>query len=219
MELPSCKILLADDHRVLIEGIKSVLKEYGGYQVVGEAVNGQEAVELAARHRPDIVVMDISMPGMDGIEATQRIKCAWPDTKVVVYTMHSDQAFINELCQAGISGYVLKGGAVTDLISALGAVQEGRSFFTSTAPRNLLGEARAQAAPQADHLSLDSLSSREMEVFKLLADGLSIKGIAEKLFISPKTVETHKYKIMTKLNVKTIPELTKLAIKHRLIQV
>jgi DNA-binding NarL/FixJ family response regulator len=133
--------------------------------------------------------------------------------------MHSDPSFITELYQAGISGYVLKGGPISDLLTALITVKDGREYFTSTAPHNLLPDTFNRGSSEMFIEKIDSLSSREKEVFCMLADGQSIKSIAQKLFISPKTVETHKYKIMTKLNVDSLPKLTKLAIKHKLIKV
>lgn len=212
-------ILIADDHRVLIEGVKSILREKDEFEVVAEAVTGQEAVDHACRCRPDIVIMDISMPGIDGIEATRRIKRQLPHSKLIIYTMHSDPAFIDELYNAGISGYVLKGGPISDLLTALEAVQKGEDYFTSTAPHNLLSNTLESKPSERYGGRLDTLSSREREVFCMLADGHSIKAIAKKLFISPKTVETHKYKIMTKLSVDSLPQLTKLAIKHKMINI
>lgn len=217
--MPRTTILIADDHRVLIEGVKSILREKGEFKVVAEAVTGQEAVDDARRCHPDIVIMDISMPGIDGIEATRRIKAHLPNTKVVIYTMHSDPAFIDELYNAGISGYVLKGGPISDLLAALEAVQGGEGYFTSTAPHNLLSKTLERVPAERYGDRLDNLSSREREVFCMLADGYPIKQIAKKLFISPKTVETHKYKIMTKLGVDSLPKLTKLAIKHKMINI
>jgi DNA-binding NarL/FixJ family response regulator len=215
------RVLIVDDHRVVIEGIKSLLLDQDGFTVVGEALHGGEAVDLVQRHRPDIVIMDISMPGLDGVAATTRIKESWPDTRIVIYTMHSDNRFIVELFRAGISGHVLKGGAVTDLIEALKAVQAGETYFAAEASRLLwehLQEAVGQGTQPREN-ELDRLSPREREVFKLLADGQSIKSIAQTLCISPKTVETHKYSLMEKLDARTVTDLTKLAIRHNIIHV
>jgi DNA-binding NarL/FixJ family response regulator len=217
--LAKCKIIIADDHRVVIEGIKSLLANQPRYVVAGEAVNGRQAVDLAVRLRPDIVIMDISMPDLDGVEATRKIKELTPDVKIIIYTMHSDQRFIMELFKAGISGHVLKEGAPSELLTALDHVSRGETYFSGAAPRELLKHLLALQPEQVDQDTLACLSPREREVFGLLADGHSIKSIAEKLCISPKTVETHKYNVMDKLGVDTVTDLTKLAIKLHLIEI
>lgn len=217
--MAKCKIVIADDHRVVIEGIKSLLADQGRYRVVGEAVNGEQAVDLAVRLRPDIVIMDISMPGLDGVEATRRIKKIAPEVKTIIYTMHSDQRFILELFKAGISGHVLKEGPPYELVTALDRVSRGETYFSGATPKALLKDLLALHHVQGDQEQLGCLSPREREVFGLLADGRSIKSIAEKLGISPKTVETHKYNVMDKLGVDTVTDLTKIAIKLHLIEI
>jgi len=214
-----CKVLIADDHRVVIEGIKSLLKGRPQFRVVGEAVDGAQALDLAESLRPDLVVMDISMPGLDGVTATRRIKRRFPRIQIIIYTMHADDRFIVELLKAGISGHVLKGGAVSDLLEALEAVRRGETFFTSQTPQLILDRLRRDRNPADGADRLASLSPREMEVFRLLADGHAIKAIAERLCISPKTVETHKYNLMEKLNAQGVTDLTKLAIKAKIISV
>lgn len=210
-------LLIVDDHRVVIAGIRSLLATIQGVEVVGEATDGAEAVELSRRLRPDIVIMDISMPGMDGVRATGLIREVSPDAKIIIYTMHSDQRFILELFKAGISGHVLKEGPPSDLCAAVEAVMAGDSYFTTidpaTLPRQLTPEPGGKAA------LFDLLSPRELDVFRLLADGLSVKEAAARLHISPKTVETHKYNLMEKLEVGAITDLTKLAIRHGLLSV
>ena len=217
--MPPCKVLIADDHRVVIEGIKSLLKDHPHFQVVGEAVDGHQALELVEKLMPDVVVMDISMPGLDGVAATCRIKSRFPQIQIIIYTMHADDRFIVELLKAGISGHVLKGGAVSDLVEALEAVCRGETFFTSQTPQLLLDRLRRDQAPTGGAGRLASLSPRELEVFRLLADGHPVKAIAERLCISPKTVETHKYNLMEKLGAKSVTDLTKLAIKEKIISV
>jgi len=165
----------------------------------------------------DIIITDISMPEMDGVEATGRIREVSPETKIIIYTMHSDQRFILELFKAGISGHVLKEGPPADLCAAVDAVRAGKTCFTTIDPAALLRQLSPER-PDKEAL-FEHLSPRELEVFKLLADGLSIKEAAAQLHISPKTVETHKYNLMEKLEVGTIPDLTKLAIRHGLISV
>jgi DNA-binding NarL/FixJ family response regulator len=210
-------LLIADDHQVVIAGIRSLLASMAGIEVVGEAANGAEAVDLSRKLTPDIVIMDISMPEMDGVEATGRIREVSPETKIIIYTMHSDQRFILELFKAGISGHVLKEGPPADLCAAVEAVMAGKTYFTTIDPAALLLKLSPER-PDREAL-FEQLSPRELEVFRLLADGLSVKEAAARLNISPKTVETHKYNLMEKLEVGTIPDLTKLAIRHGLISV
>ncbi|MDD3311757.1 response regulator transcription factor [Pseudodesulfovibrio sp.] len=215
--MPRRTLLIVDDHRVVIAGIRSLLDSLADVEVAGEATDGAEAVELARRLRPDLVIMDISMPGMDGVEAAGLIREVSPGTRIVIYTMHSDQRFILELFKAGISGHVLKEGPPSDLCAAVEAVMHGGTYFTTIDPAALL----RQLAPERDGKAplLDLLSPRELDVFRLLADGLSVKEAAARLNISPKTVETHKYNLMEKLDVATTTDLTKLAIRHGLISV
>jgi DNA-binding NarL/FixJ family response regulator len=214
------RVLLVDDHDVVIEGIKSVLEGLEGYAVAGMATSGTRAVAQALNLRPDIVVMDISMPGMNGVEATKEIKARLPETRIVIYTMFSDKEYVLELFRAGIDGYVLKQDPLSDLLLALDAVKGGGTYFSTEAPK-VLSEHLRDAA-QADHTAkpnaLEALSGRERQVFELLADGQTVKEIAQALFISPKTVESHKYHIMAKLEVDSITEMTKLAIREKVIE-
>jgi DNA-binding NarL/FixJ family response regulator len=206
-------IVLADDHRVVIEGIKSALREIPEFEIIGEATDGLEALKIAEVLRPNIMVLDISMPGLSGIEIVKKIKETSQDIKIVIYTMHSSIEFVIDLVKTGISGYVLKEDPVSDLILSLKSVTHGETYFSTMVPNILLKHTKE---PGEDPYI--SLSLREKEVFKFLAEGLSIKGIADKLFISPKTVESHKYNVMEKLKVKSIVELTKIAIKKNLIE-
>jgi len=212
------KILIVDDHRVVIEGIKSALKKYPEFEVVGDAVDGLQAVESAKSLRPDIVIMDISMPNINGIEATIRIKQFDPEIQIIIYSMYSDKAFVVDLFKAGISAYVLKDDPLSDLILALQSVKGGGTYFSKMAPTILLRHMEEMEEKTTSKNSFDSLSQREKEVFQLLVGGKSIKDIADKLFISPKTVESHKYNIMEKLHVKSVVDLTRLAIRKNLTQ-
>ena len=214
------RVLLVDDHDVVIEGIKSVLDGLEGFAIVGMAIDGRQAVAQAALLRPDIVVMDISMPGMNGVEATRQIKDLLPVTRIVIYTMFSDKEYVLELFRAGIDGYVLKQDPLSDLLLALDAVKAGGTYFSTEAPKVLsehLRGAGASGGPVKTN-ALDALSRRERQVFELLADGRSVREIAKALFISPKTVESHKYHIMAKLDVDTVTDMTKLAIREKLIE-
>ncbi len=213
------KILIVDDHRVVIEGIKSALQDYPEFEVVGEAVDGLQSVELAKSLRPDIVLMDVSMPNLNGIEATKQIKQFSPEIKIIIYTMYSDKEFVIDLFKAGISAYVLKDDPLSDLVLALNAVKGGGTYFSTMAPTILLRHVQDLESQTTSMDSFNSLSRREREIFCLLADGKPIKGIAGQLDLSPKTVETHKYNIMEKLGVRSMAELTKIGIKKQLIKI
>ena len=217
--MPKTKILIADDHRVVIEGIKSALQEHPEFKVVGEAVDGLEAVEFAKSLEPNIVIMDISMPNLSGIEATRQIKGLNPGNQIVIYTMHSDKEFVIDLFKAGISAYVLKDDPLSDLILALKAVEGGGTYFSTMAPTLLARHMEEMEEKTTSKNSFDTLSQREVEVFQLLAEGKRIKEIAKQLFISPKTVESHKYNIMEKLQAASVIDLTKIAIRKNLIKV
>ncbi len=210
------RLLLVDDHQVVIEGIKGLFADHPDIVVAGEANSGREAVELAGRLHPDVVIMDISMPDMNGVEATIAIRQTEPTADIIIYTMHSDQRFILELFKAGISGHVLKADDPALLVQAVETVCAGGTFFTTVTPQELARQFQGEgAANDDDRLAL--LSKRELEVFRLLADGVPLKRIAADLCISPKTVETHKYNIMEKLAAQNATDLTKLALRHGLI--
>jgi DNA-binding NarL/FixJ family response regulator len=217
------RVLIVDDHMIVIEGLKRYLSEQPEFEVVGTATEGLEAVRKAKALKPDIVIMDIGMPNLDGIQASQDIKKLNDDIRVVIYTMHADSAHAVSLFRQGISAYVLKGEPLSDLLMALKAVKEDGTYFSSVVSEALrqhmeqleLGDAKSARELQ-NGISL--LSIREKEVFPLLADGKSIKEIAQRLCISPKTVETHKYNIMEKLGADSVADLTKIALKKKLIE-
>ena len=213
------KILIVDDHRVVIKGVKSALADYPEFEVVGEAFNGRQAVKLVESLRPDIVIMDISMPELNGINATLQIKKMFPDVYIIIFTMYSNKEYVIDLFMAGISGYVLKDDPMSELISALKAVRNGGTYFSMMAPSVLLNHLKELEKDKINKDLFNSLSMREREVFQLLAEGKSIKKIANQLFISPKTVESHKYNIMTKLNIHTMTDLIKVAIRKNIIHV
>ncbi len=210
-------ILIVDDHRVVIEGIKSALKEHQEFTILGEATEGEEAVKLADALKPDIIILDISMPGLNGVEVVKKIKKSESDAKIIIYTMHSDKEFVVDLFKEGISAYVLKDDPLSDLILSLKAVSGGGTYFSTMAPTVLIKHLKELEEKENSGDIYKNLSIRERDVFKLLAEGKNVKTVAEKLYISPKTVESHKYNIMEKLKVKSVVELTKLAMKNNLI--
>ena len=211
-------ILLADDHRVVIEGLRSALERESEFQVVGEALDGHEAVEKARVLKPDIIIMDISMPRLDGIAATKKIKEISPKSRIVIYTMHSDKDYVVTLFKEGVSAFVLKEDPLNELILALKAVKGCGTYFSTKAPTILVRHMETLTQSCRETEISEILSQREMEVFLLLAKGESTKAIAQSLFISPKTVETHRYHIMQKLEADSVVALTRLAIRKGLIQ-
>jgi len=213
--MQKAKVLIADDHEVVISGIKSVLNKFPEFEVVGEAFNGRDAVRLVNFLHVDIVIMDISMPGLNGIDATLQIKKKNPEIRVVIFTMYSDKEYLLDLIKAGISAYVLKEDPVSDLIMALNAVKSGGTYFSTLSPQMLLDHIKQMSRDDAT-TGFQDLSLREREVLQLLAEGNSVKDIASKLNISPKTVESHKYNLMAKVGVHNIADLTKIAIKRKL---
>jgi len=216
------KVLIVDDHRVVIEGIKSALSVSPDLEVVGEALNGHQAIKKAKSLKPDIVIMDISMPDLNGIDATLQIKKMDPRIKIIIFSMYSNREYVIDLFKAGISSYVLKKDPMSDLVNAIKAVERGGTYFSTISSEILLNYVRELDETKNNNINningFDSLSLREREVFQLLAEGKFIKEIAETLGISRKTVETHKYNIMEKLHAQNITELTKLAIKKGIIQ-
>ncbi|RJQ63860.1 MAG: DNA-binding response regulator [Desulfobacteraceae bacterium] len=221
--MPKTKIMIVDDHSVVVEGIKKALEDEAEFEVVGTASDGLKALELLKVLKPDIVVMDISMPNLNGIDTTGEIKKKRKQIGIVIFTMLAEREYIINLFRAGISGYVLKEEPISDLILALKSVRSGGTFY-SRAVKDILrehmealetGETKNSKELQE---GVAKLSLREKEVFPLLADGKSIREIADILCISPKTVESHKYNIMEKLQVSSVAGLTKLAIKKDLIK-
>jgi DNA-binding NarL/FixJ family response regulator len=218
------RVLIADDHSVVRQGIESALEEEPEFEVIGTAGDGAEALEKVAFHQPDIVIMDISMPGMSGVDAAYKIRDIDERIQIVVFSMFCEEEFVLQLFRVGVAAYVLKEEPMSDLILALKATKDGGNYYSKRIHevlRRHMQELQLSTEKDVQKVQdgIATLSSREKEVFPLLADGLSIKEIADRLFISPKTVESHKYNIMEKLNVRSIPELTKLAIKKDLIKI
>ena len=212
------RILLADDHIVVRTGLRALLERQPNLEVVGESENGRETVELAASLGPDVVVMDVAMPVLNGIEATKTIVTQCPTTAVVILSMYADESYVMRALKAGARGYLLKDSAAADLISAIQAVSQNKSFFSPKVSR-ILAEDYVRVLKQkgaAD--SYDLLTSREREILQLLAEGKANKEVATALNISPYTVETHRSHILQKLNLHNPAELILYAVRKGIIR-
>jgi NarL family two-component system response regulator LiaR len=212
----SIKVLVADDHAVLREGICALLAHYEGVTVVGQASNGAQTIEQVGSLQPDIVLMDVSMPGMDGLEATREIKTRWPKTRVVVLTQHENEEYVFPLLKAGASGYVLKKAGGDELVEAIRVVSNGGTFLDPSIAQQVVEHA-VQTSP--DSSPSPRLTERECEVLRLIAEGMSTREIADTLQVSANTVITHRSNIMEKLDVHNRAELVKYAIRKKLIQI
>jgi DNA-binding NarL/FixJ family response regulator len=211
------RLLLCDDHALFRAGLRSVLREQPGLEVVGEAADGQAALGEVQRLRPDVVLMDIEMPRLSGVEATGRITHAWSEVKVLMLTMYVDHQLVTRCLEAGAGGYILKDVPVTQLVYAVEAVAAGRRYLSPAAVDNMIDRRGQPIEPR--RTDFDLLTPREREVLKLLADGLSVKEVASRLERSVNTAEAHKYNLMHKLGVHHRAGLVKYAIAHRLVQV
>jgi DNA-binding NarL/FixJ family response regulator len=211
------RILLADDHIVMRSGLRALLDRQPNLEVVGESENGRETVALAASLKPDVVVMDVGMPILNGIEATQTIVTQCPTIAVVILSMHADESYVMRALKAGARGYLLKDSAATDLIGAIQAISQGKSFFSPKVSR-ILAEDYVRVLKQKGAVdTYDLLTSREREILQLLAEGKANKEVATALNISPYTVETHRSHILQKLNLHNSAELVLYAVRKGII--
>jgi DNA-binding NarL/FixJ family response regulator len=209
------RVLLADDHKIMREGLRSLLMATPGVEVVGEAGDGRSAVQLALKLSPDVVVMDIGMPDLNGVDATRQIKAHAPTIKVVALSLHSDERFISGMFKAGASGYLLKDGAFEELARAIHTVAEGHTYLCPRIARTVVRD-YLRDAQTATVGSVLALSEREREVLQLIAEGKNTKEIAGQLDVSVKTVETHRARIMERLGVHSVAGLTKYAVREGL---
>jgi DNA-binding NarL/FixJ family response regulator len=215
------RILVADDHDILRRGLKHLLTSHPGWQVCAEARTGREAVSLAEQHKPDIVVIDVGMPDLNGLEAARRIRKALPKVGIIILTLHFSDQLVKDIVEAGARAYVMKADADRDLVNAVEALANHRTFFTARAAEMLLNDfsdrisATATPTPPSPR---SRLTSREREIVQLLAEGKSSKEVASVLGISVKTAETHRANIMRKLQVHSVSELVRYAIKNGIIE-
>jgi len=209
------RVLLADDHRIIREGIQTLLSREPDIDVVGEANDGREMIQMNEALQPDVLVMDITMPNLNGIDATRQIISKYPDARIIALSMHSDQRFVVEMLQAGASAYLLKDCVYDDLVKAIHLVCEGKTYLSPEIASILVDDYRAQGQKNPAAKSM-TLTPREREVLQLFAEGHSTREIAEKLFLSVKTIEAHRAQIMRKLNTHSVAELTKYAIREGL---
>ena len=211
--MSKAKVLLVDDHVVVRQGLKALFADEPDIEVVGEASNGREALERLSDLEPDVVLMDISMPGLNGIEATRQIQQHHPETKVVVLSMHANEEYVFQVLQAGASGYVLKQSDSMEVLTAIRAAVAGGSFLSPPISRTVIDDYVRRAEARGQGGEPDLLTSREREVLQLLAEGRSNREIAAELSISIKTVETHRSNMMNKLDLSSKTELIKYALR------
>jgi DNA-binding NarL/FixJ family response regulator len=211
-------IVLADDHTLFRQGLRRVLEEQAGWQVVAEASDGAEAVRLTLEREPHIVILDIAMPRLNGVEATRQIARRLPDVRVLIVSMYSDDLYITQSLQAGAHGFILKDSADADLVRAVRDLAAGKSYFSPAVSKVVLDDYVRYLADRGVTDRFDALSEREREVFQLIAEGNSNKDIAQLLHLSPGTIETHRARIMEKLDVHSAAEIVLYAVRKGVIR-
>jgi two-component system, NarL family, response regulator NreC len=208
------RLLIADDHKLMREGLRALIEKEQGMTVVGEADNGKETIALCRKLTPNVVIMDVAMPDLNGIEATRRIVHDNPRAKVLALSGHSERHFVTEMLKAGASAYIVKQTAYEELIRAIHAVMNGKTYLSPSVTQGLVDSYVRTTAHPGDNPAFATLTDREREVLQLLAEGKSTKEMADRLSVSVKTVETHRRNIMEKLNIHSVAELTKYAIRE-----
>jgi len=213
------RVLIADDHKIMLAGLRSLLEKQTDFEVVAEAENGRKAVQMAQEKKPDIVVMDVSMPDLNGIEATTQIIETLPETRVIALSMHSDKRFVIGMLRAGASGYLLKDCASQELANAISQVAAGKKYLSPEITGVVIDDFLLGGPGEEAATATSLLSAREREVLQLIAEGWSTKQIASHLYVSIKTIETHRRQIMKKLDLHSIADLTKYAIREGLTSI
>jgi len=215
------RILIADDHDVARRGVRALLENHPGWEVCGEAKDGRETVEMVAATKPDLILLDIGMPNLNGLEATRQILAAAPDTLILILTMHDTDQMVREVIRAGARGFLFKSDAGSDLVAAVEALQQRRTFFTTRVSQLVLNGFldREQVGVAALASKLDLLTPREREVIQLLAEGKTSKEVAVALNLSVKTAETHRTNLMRKLDLHSVADLTRYAVRNGIVQV
>ena len=216
--MPRLRILLADDHTVVRQGLRRVLEARPEWQVVAEAGDGREAVRLAEETTPDVAILDVAMPLLNGIDAVRQIARKVPGTRLLVLSMHADEAYVTQMLRAGAAGYLLKDSADVDLLQAVDAVSVGKSFFSPAIARVIADDYVRHLADRGVSDRFELLSEREREIFQLIAEGKTNKEIAALLFLSPSTVDTHRSRIMEKLDVHSAAEIVLYAVRKGVIR-
>lgn len=215
--MSALRILIADDHEVARRGIRSLLEGHPGWEVCGEAADGREAVNAANRLKPDLVLLDIGMPSLNGLDATRQILAALPNIRVMILTMHDSEQVVREVLAAGARGFLLKSDAGRDLVAAVEALQQNRTFFTTKVAQLVL-EGYLRPSPDSDQVR-SVLTPREREVIQLLAEGKTTKEVATMLNLSVKTAETHRTNLMRKLDLHSVVDLTLYAVRNGIVHV
>ncbi len=213
----SIRVLVADDHTIIRSGLRMLLEREPGFEVVAEASDGRQAVELAESLKPDVAVLDIGMPNLNGIEATRQIVQKLPRTRVVVLSMHSDESYVLKALKSGARGYLLKDSAESDILNSIRAVNDGKAYFSPEISRMLVEDYMRQMQQRGVEDSYELLTPREREILQMLAEGRSNKEISSALNLSPYTVETHRGNILQKLNLHSLPELILYAVRKGVI--
>jgi DNA-binding NarL/FixJ family response regulator len=216
--MDTLRIVLADDHTLFRQGLRRVLEEQTGWHVIAEASDGAEAVRLTIEHEPDLVILDVAMPRLNGVEATRQITRRLPDVRVLIVSMYSDDVYITQALQAGAQGFVLKDSADADLVRAVIDLAAGKSHFSPSVSKVVLNDYVRHLTERGVTDRFDALSEREREVFQLIAEGHSNKDIANLLRVSPGTVETHRARIMEKLDVHSAAEIVLYAVRKGVIR-
>jgi two-component system, NarL family, response regulator NreC len=214
--MPTVRILLADDHTIVRQGLRRMLQERPEWQVVAEACDGREAVRLAEQHRPDVAIIDVAMPLLNGIEATRQMVRKVPGVRVLILSMHADEVYVTQILKAGAAGYLLKDSADADLFRAVVALAQGHSFFSPAVAKMMVEEYVRPRPEGVDRY--ESLSQREREIFQLVAEGKTNKEIAMLLGISPTTVETHRARIIQKLDLHSATQIALYAVRRGVIR-